>query len=123
VPGAPEEGFAGERLTVLFGGPHQSLQSFVRAGVRPGDAVFRVRAHRKQLRLLGRMEISRMYDHDTVGERVATEDHARPLRWRPIKGACTSEVLLGPPGTPLTFDHAVPGAMLSPADLPFPARW
>ncbi|GAA2626221.1 MULTISPECIES: hypothetical protein [Streptomyces] len=32
-------GHTGQRLTMLFGGPHQSLPSFVRAGVRPGDTV------------------------------------------------------------------------------------
>ncbi|MFD3726732.1 hypothetical protein [Streptomyces sp. NPDC058671] len=33
-------GYAGQRLTMLFGGPHQSLPSFQHAGVQPGDRVY-----------------------------------------------------------------------------------
>jgi hypothetical protein len=31
---------AGQRLTVLFGGPHASEPSFRRASVQPGDPIF-----------------------------------------------------------------------------------
>ncbi|MER5228258.1 hypothetical protein [Streptomyces flaveus] len=74
------DGFEGERLSVLFGGPHLSLPSFVWAGVKPGDLVCPIRVFRKQLWVLGSMEAGSLLDYDTVGEHLATEDCARPPR-------------------------------------------
>ncbi|CAL9559208.1 hypothetical protein [Streptomyces sp. Tu 3180] len=107
------EGYAGERLTVLFGGPHQSLPSFTSAGVRPGDVIHPVRVFRKRLWVLGAMEVGRVLDHDTAGEELAVEDYLRLVHWRPLRSGCVSEVVVGPPGTPLTFDRPVPPDLLT----------
>ncbi|MFE1346704.1 hypothetical protein [Streptomyces sp. NPDC058757] len=40
-----------------------------------------------------------------------TDDHAKFLYWR-LKTGFVSEVLLGPPGSPLSFDTVVPGELL-----------
>ncbi len=40
-------GRTGEHLTVLFGGPHQSLPSLLSAGVRPGDVIHPIRVFRQ----------------------------------------------------------------------------
>ncbi|MEV5436078.1 hypothetical protein AB0K80_08600 [Streptomyces sp. NPDC052682] len=107
------EGFTGERLTVLFGGPHQSLPSFARAGVRPGDVIHPIRVYRKRLWLLGALEVGRLLDYDTAGEHLAMEDYVRLLHWRPLRTGCVSEVVVGPPGAALTFDRPVPPDLLS----------
>ncbi|MFE0642797.1 hypothetical protein ACFW2Y_14460 [Streptomyces sp. NPDC058877] len=106
-------GFEGERLTVLFGGLHQSLPSFVRAGVRPGDRVYPIRVFRKQMWVLGSMEVARLLEYETVGDDLDMEDYLRLVHWKPLKAGCVSEVLVGPPGTPLDFGTAVPGDVLS----------
>lgn len=106
-------GLEGERLTVLFGGVHQSLPSFVRAGVKPGDVIYPIRVFRKQMWVLGAMEVGRLLDYDTVGEQLPMEDYVRLIHWKMLKTSCTSEVLVGPPGTPLTFNRPVPGDVLT----------
>jgi hypothetical protein len=40
------------RLSVIFGGPHLSLPSFTKFGVRPGDRIFPVFAQDRQLHLV-----------------------------------------------------------------------
>ncbi|MEU5023941.1 hypothetical protein [Streptomyces milbemycinicus] len=109
-----KEGYEGERLVILFGGPFQSMPSFLGAGVKEGDHIYPVRAFRKRLWALGRMEVGRILPYDTVGELTTDEDYARVLRWRVLKaGGGVSEVLLGPPGSPLRFDRAVPPDLLA----------
>lgn len=105
--------FTGQRPSVLFGGPHTSLPSFVRAGVRPGDRVYPIRVFRKRMWLLGAMEVGRVLEYDTVGDHLATEDYLRLIHWRTLKAGCVDEVLVGPPGAPLTFDRPVPGELLA----------
>ncbi|WP_432586368.1 hypothetical protein ABVG11_09670 [Streptomyces sp. HD1123-B1] len=107
------KGQEGERLVILFGGPHLSLPSFVRAGVEEGDHIYPVRAFRKRLWALGRMEVGRILPYDTVGERTALEDYVRLLRWDGLKAGGVSEVLLGPPGSPLRFDRPLPPDLLT----------
>jgi len=114
------QGHEGERLVILFGGPFQSQPSFVRAGVKEGDHIYPVRAHRKRLWALGRMEVGRILPYETFGERTATEDWIRIVRWDALKAGVTTEVLLGPPGSPLCFDRAVPPGLL--AGLTFRSR-
>ncbi|MFI5688621.1 hypothetical protein [Streptomyces sp. NPDC051636] len=106
-------GFEGERLSVLFGGPHQSLPSFGRAGVKPGDRVYPIRVFRKRMWVLGSMEVARLLDYDTVGDHLAMEDYLRLAHWKPLKTSCVTEVVVGPPGSPLTFDTPVPGNVLT----------
>ncbi|QES58922.1 hypothetical protein DEJ51_13305 [Streptomyces venezuelae] len=98
---------------MLFGGPHQSLPSFVRAGVRPGDTVFPVRAFRKRLHLLGAMEVSRIIPYKDAGAELHDDDYAKLLDWRTLKAGCVTEVLLGPPGSALGFGTVVPADLLS----------
>ncbi|MEU9862805.1 hypothetical protein AB0D99_18225 [Streptomyces sp. NPDC047971] len=107
-------GHAGARLTMLFGGPHLSLPSFERAGVRPGDTIHPVRAYRTRLHVLGAMEVSRIIPYKEAGELLADEDYAKLLDWRALKaGGGVTEVLLGPPGSPLSFDTVVPADLLA----------
>lgn len=107
------DGFEGERLSVLFGGPHQSLPSFARAGVKPGDLIYPIRVFRKRMWVLGALEVGRLLDYDRIGEHLAMEDYVRLIRWKKLKSGCVSEVLVGPPGTPLAFDRPVPAELLA----------
>ena len=105
-------GFAGQRPTVLFGGPHQSRPSFRRAGVRPGDRIFAVRAWQAALHPVCSMEVQQIIDYDRAGMELADEDYAGLIHWRPLKSGCINEVVLGPPGSPLRFDRPLPGEHL-----------
>lgn len=105
-------GREGEPLTVLFGGPHTSMPSFVRAGVGPGDRVVPVRVFRKQLWALGAMEVERVVDHDRAGEELTAAERGRLNHWGLLEGSCASEVLLGRPGMPLGFGRPVPPDLL-----------
>ncbi|MEU4094501.1 hypothetical protein [Streptomyces sp. NPDC026673] len=100
-------GYAGRRLTVLFGGPHQSLPSFRLAGVRPGDRVFPVRVHQTRLYVLGRLEVARIIPYEESAEELA-----KLPDWSPLEGGCVSEVVLGRPGSALDFGTTVPGELL-----------
>lgn len=102
-------GFTGQRPTALFGGPHQSRPSFLRAGVAPGDRIFAVRAWRTALYPVCSMQVQRIVDYDRAGEELADEDYPKLIHWRPLKSGCVSEVVLGPPGSPLRFDRPLPG--------------
>ncbi|MFE5483812.1 hypothetical protein [Streptomyces sp. NPDC056527] len=113
-------GYGGLRLTMLFGGPHQSLPSFERAGVKPGDTIYPVRAFRTRLHVLGAMEVSRIIPYEDAGAELDDEDYAKLLDWRALKAGGVSEVLLGPPGSPLAFDTVVPADLL--ARLTFTSR-
>jgi hypothetical protein len=105
-------GFAGQRPTVPFGGPHQSRPSFRRAGVGPGDRIFAVRAWRTALYPVCFMEVRRIVDYDRAGTELADEDYAGLTHWRPLKSGGITEVVLGPPGRPLRFDRPLPGEHL-----------
>ncbi|WP_280857742.1 hypothetical protein [Streptomyces sp. SAI-144] len=106
-------GFEGEPLTVLFGGPHTSMPSFARAGVRPGDRILPIRVFQKQMWVLGTMEVERLVDYDRVGEELSVERQAHLNRWGMLEGSCASEVLLGGPGVPLGFGRPVPPDLLA----------
>ncbi|MFJ9520606.1 hypothetical protein ACIRPK_20435 [Kitasatospora sp. NPDC101801] len=105
-------GHAGRRLTMMFGGPHKSLPSFERAGVRPGDRIFPIRVLRTRLYVLGVMEVSRVIPYEDAGSELHDDDYTKLLDWRPLKAGCVTEVLLGPPGSPLAFDQVVPADLL-----------
>jgi hypothetical protein len=53
-------GDLGKPLEVLFGGPHTSEPSFVRATVRPGDDVYPVAVRAGVLYVLGRVRVRRI---------------------------------------------------------------
>ncbi|RPF41048.1 hypothetical protein EDD96_4836 [Streptomyces sp. Ag109_G2-6] len=105
-------GYAGRRLTMLFGGPHQSLPSFRRAGVQPGDRIYPVRVLGAQLYVLGALEVSRIIPHEDAGAVLHDDDYAKLLDWRPLKAGCVTEVVTGPPGSALSFGTTVPPDLL-----------
>ncbi|WP_370416398.1 hypothetical protein [Streptomyces fradiae] len=105
-------GRTGQRLTMLFGGPHQSLPSFLRAGVQPGDRIYPVRANRTCLYVLGALEVAQIVPYENAGSALPDDDYVKLLDWRPLKTGCVTEVLIGPPGAPLRFDTVVPGDLL-----------
>ncbi|MFE1906047.1 hypothetical protein ACFW96_20630 [Streptomyces gardneri] len=105
-------GRAGQRLTMLFGGPYQSLPSFLRAGVRPGDRIYPVRAHRTRLHVLGVLEVADIVPYEIAGSALPDDDYMKLLDWRLLKTGWVTEVLVGPPGAPLSFDTVVPGDLL-----------
>ena len=53
-------GALGKPLEVLFGGPHISEPSFMRAGVRPGDAVYPIAVRAGVLSVLARVRVRRI---------------------------------------------------------------
>jgi hypothetical protein len=97
---------------VLFGGPHTSRPSFRRAGVVPGDRIVAVRAWQASLFLVCAMEVGRIVDYEVAGAELADEDYPKLIHWRPLKSGAISEVVLGPPGTPIRFDAPLPGELL-----------
>ncbi|MET9520509.1 hypothetical protein [Streptomyces sp. NPDC002994] len=107
-----QSGYAGQRLTMLFGGPHQSLPSFQRAGVQPGDRIYPLRVLRTRLHVLGAMEVARIIPYEDAGTVLHDDDYAKLLDWRPLKVGCVTEVVTGPPGSPLAFGTTVPPYLL-----------
>ncbi|WP_415948532.1 hypothetical protein [Streptomyces sp. KLOTTS4A1] len=106
------EGHEGERLSLLFGGPHTSLPSFRSAGVQPGDRIFPIRLLRRKLYVLGALDVTRVMPYEDAGALLDDDDYAKVVRWRVLKAGCVSEVVFGPPGTPLGFGTAIPGEAL-----------
>lgn len=95
------------RFDVLFGGPHQSLASLRRAGVRVGDWVYPVQVRDFALHVLGRMKVARVLDLADFAtefpDRAAgvghTGFHAAAVAFRPelshLAPTCTSDAALG----------------------------
>lgn len=52
-----KQGNVGKPLSLLFGGPHTSEPSFVRARVRPGDHVYPIAVYHGTLFVLGRVRV------------------------------------------------------------------
>ncbi len=101
-------------LQVLFGGPHLSLPSFVRAKVSAGDLVYPVGVHSQKLYVLGRMRVM-----EVVAFTPEDHDHGQLYRhldrfpqWRFLTGSCMNEVVLGENGTGLRLDAAMPPQVL-----------
>ncbi len=106
------EGHEGERLSLMFGGPHQSLPSFRRAGVQPGDRIHPIRLFRRKLYVLGALEVGRIMPYEDTGALLEDDDYAKVMRWRLLKAGCVSEVVFGPPGASLSFGTDIPGDLL-----------
>jgi hypothetical protein len=102
---------AGQRLSVLFGGPHLSEPSFARAGVRPGDLLYPIGVCDQVLYVLGRM---RAEDIIVAGDDPAllARHLARYPAWRFLAPTCTTEIVTGSGGTPVMLDRPVPGEVL-----------
>ena len=94
-------------LPVLFGGPHQSLPSFVRAKVGPGDLLYPVGYRDQALWLFARARVTVV---EPFPPSSAYPDSFGP--WRFLAGGCVAEVvhcadsLRRPPGV------ALPGEVL-----------
>ena len=123
-----QSGQSGARLTVLFGGPHQSHPRFSRFGVRPGDHIYPVHVADGVLYLLGRMRVKQLLsveeyvaanprvfagceDPEDAGGTLDNWLQAHPEK-RYLLWSCTDEVAVGQEGTPIRFDVALPGEEL-----------
>ncbi|HEY1174823.1 MAG TPA: hypothetical protein VGF17_01600 [Phytomonospora sp.] len=102
-------GLPGRRLSVLFASGHQSLPSFERAGVEPGDHVYPVRVERGDLYLLGRVDVERILRGSDVP--VGSELDTEAGRWDALSDGCVDEYLFGA-GTPLNLTTTVPAGIL-----------
>jgi hypothetical protein len=121
------------RFDLLFGGPHQSLPSLIRAGVRAGDWIYPIHVRDFALHVLGRMRATRVltlaefasenpHRADGVGRPgfdavVAELDGRTPAPRRPevtyLAPTCTEDAVVGDAGTPLWFDLTVPGEVVA----------
>lgn len=75
-------------LPVLFGGPHQSLPSFVRAKVGPGDRLYPIGFRDRALWLLGRVRVTLV---EPVPPSSPYPDGYGP--WRFLAASGTAEVV------------------------------
>jgi hypothetical protein len=101
----------GPRLTVLFGGPHQSQPSFLRAGVEVGDRLFPVTVYRRRVYVLASMLVSEMVEVD-IDDPEMRGLLRRFAEWSFLAETCTTEVVIGTQGTPIRRDRVVPGHVL-----------
>ncbi|MGK5441796.1 hypothetical protein ACSNN7_08230 [Micromonospora sp. URMC 105] len=99
---------AGLPLQVLFGGPHLSLPSFVRAKVRAGDLVYPIGVHGQKLYVLGRMRVTEVLAFGGEDRAGLHRQLDRFPQWRFLTGSCMNEVVLGENGTRLRLDAAMP---------------
>jgi hypothetical protein len=120
-------GQEGSRLELLFGGPHQSLPSLRRAGVRAGDWIYPIRVHQGVLYVIARMKVRRLlsveeYIAENAGLFAGLQGPApaitlqRYFQAHPEKAylapTCTDEVALGEQGTPIRLDITAAPAMV-----------
>lgn len=122
-------GWTGRQIDILFGGPHTSEPSFLRACVCPGDLVYPITMRSGVLHVLGRARVQRILTRDSYIEQrsdLFTLDRSRPGaaieafdRYRSTHPAiaslaptCTSEVVECEEGTPLRFDLTIPPDLL-----------
>ena len=104
---------AGEPLTILFGGIHQSLPSFAKAKVSPGDLVYPISVHAQTVFVLGRLRVAEIctYTPATIG-RLHQEHVERNPHWRFLADSCMNEAILGEEGTVPRLDAAMPPEVL-----------
>ena len=104
---------AGEPLTILFGGPHQSLPSFVKAKVSAGDLVYPIAVYDQQVFVLGRMRVRevRSFTVESTGRLFQEHVDGNP-HWRFLADSCMTEAVIGYEGTVLRLDAAVPAEIL-----------
>lgn len=93
-------------FTYLFGGPHLSQPSFVRAGVSAGDTVFPVAVTKGKLQVLGRARVETITRTDDIPFRgfdgvaldktmalIARSGWPEPMYFRCLQVSCTDHVL------------------------------
>ncbi len=93
-------------LRVLFGGPHQSLPSFTRAKVGPGDLLYPVGYRDQALWLFGRVRVIAV---DQVGPGSFGDGYAD---WAFLAGSCVDEVVRCTDSVRVPQGRAVPGEVL-----------
>jgi len=120
-------GCVGQRLRVLFGGPHQSAPSFKTFGVLPGDSVYPVSVRSGVMHIVGRLDLDRILPvtrylamrfgmpaddnfpwWDAVDRLLAMKPKLLPL----LPRGCITEAAVGKGRTTIRFDRAVPGEVL-----------
>ena len=98
------------RLTVLYGGPHNSGPSFRRATVQPGDLLYPIGVCDHVLYVFGRMRVHEIIPVGEAGQPPVAAYFSRYAGWRFLAPACTNEVVVGADGTRIHRDRPVPGA-------------
>lgn len=101
----------GQRLAVLFGGPHTSEPSFRRATVQPSDLLYPIGVCAQVLYVLGRMRVQQIVPADEDRD-LLQEYFARYSAWRFLAPTCTTEVVVGCEGTGVLLDRPLPGEIL-----------
>jgi hypothetical protein len=119
----------GARLEVLFGGPHSSLPSHKRYGVKAGDYIYPIRVDKGVMYILGRMRVREILtleeyieSNPQMFEGIAKDPEYPDLtlsrymeRHREriyLAPTCTEEAVVGEEGTPIKLGIAVPGDVL-----------
>jgi hypothetical protein len=102
----------GPRLAVLFGGPHRSQPSFLRAGVEAWDRLFPVTAYRRRVHVLASMLVSEIVEVDSTTDPELRGLLRRYAEWSFLAETRTTEVVIGTEGTPIRRDRIVPGDVL-----------
>lgn len=100
----------GQRLAVLFGGPHHSTPSFRRATVQTGDLLYPIGVCHQVLYVLGRMRVQQIIPADDP--ELLRDYLARYSAWQFLAPICTSEVVIGCEGTGVLRDRPLPGEIL-----------
>jgi hypothetical protein len=119
----------GARLEVLFGGPHSSMPSHKRYGVKAGDYLYPIHVDKGVMYLLGRMRVREILTLEEYLDRNPEmlegiikdpeypdltlsrymERHREKIYLAP---SCTDEAVIGEEGTPIRLGIAVPGDLL-----------
>ncbi len=118
----------GTLVSTLFGGPHTSEPSFLRAGVKEGDEIYPIRVKHGVLYVIARMRVKEILSVEDYIERTpsifagveqtpypsVTFDNYVKLHpeMRILAPTCTEEVVLGYESTPIRLDVAVPPELL-----------
>jgi hypothetical protein len=121
-------GPVGVPLNLLFGGPHLSEPSFLRAGVQPGDVIYPIRVLHGTMYVVARMRVKLIaplvdylaqngelfhgikrgeYLHQTLDNYFQQHPEKRYLA-----PTCTEEIVIGVEGSPIRFDVPVPADLL-----------
>lgn len=122
-------GRVGKPLPFLFGGPHISQPSFLRAGVRPGDQVHPIFVKGGVLHVLASLIVERIVTvEDFIAENPELYPPDRRGRWlgetlefaaagqpwlKAVCWTCSDHVLIAGDSTPLSLQSALPQEALS----------
>lgn len=122
-------GLVGKPLPFLFGGPHVSQPSFLRAGVRPGDRVHPIFVKSGVLHVLASLVVERSVTvEEFISERPGLYPPDRRGRWpgetlefaaaeqpwlKSVCWTCSDHVLIAGESTPLSLQATLPPEALS----------